>query len=462
MRELLITLVVLLILFVSPSIHAQSDSYYYLFMDIGENISEINNQLNLEYKFKVFNKYNVETNLDLNKRYYFLRGDPREEDWNLSNYSVIFEKDRNRLELGETYAPTTSSFVYGEEILGSYLDYNNYQIWFGDKTGSGFFGSGTGKRFGISYDLKAGQISYHYNQNLNESHQYLTYNKSYSLSGLDFSMDSALAVEESQSLIGEALRFNLFSYWQGINYRSRVAYYSPKFQKVKSKFDVGDGSYNIDFAASKRIGPVFMQGYVDYYEDNLNNENEQVNKNLSNGYNFDYYTNSGNKYSLDLSYQVETDYQTNQEIKLEQEKDWSCNFVYDRRRWEYELSLSQSQDKDFSTNKIDKGPTSAEIGMSYDYGNYNLNADYNIEREDDQLERDFNFNVGYNKIMNQLDYYITIDFQVDDEQKIYIKQELDYEVTTNQDLTLILNLGRYISRSANVNKNLAINYRYQF
>ncbi|AGB42277.1 hypothetical protein Halha_2403 [Halobacteroides halobius DSM 5150] len=446
-KQLSRIIIIVTILVISCTVQAKNNSYYNLWFNIGEHISNINHNLHLEYGQEI-KGYQINTQLDLSKEYRFLMGVPKEGDWNYSNYLIKINRKETKLELGNTSQPMISRFLVGGSLVGVYFKQDNFQLWQGIISSSQF-GSTKLVSKGISYQENGKKISYSADQLLNQTNHYLAYQDSYTNSNLNLDLDAVLGADTKQ--LGEALALNL-SFWEDkIHYYSNLSYRSPAFTAIQSKFNTGHGKYRISLSGYRKLGAVLINSDLIYSENNLDRQAAHTTKDLAHSWNFNYYTTAGNKCSIYLGYQQQSKYQTRQQKLINLTKDFTLNLGYETRLWDYNLKLARLDAKN-----------SGSISAKYDTGTYQFNLFYKLEASTKKWDDYYDLTLNYEERLNQIDYSLEVNLNNNSSLQAILKQDINYSLTTNQQLSLSLELNKYLEFNHAVRKSLTGNYTYQF
>jgi hypothetical protein len=439
MKQLLVLgLVVLIFISLLGTVQA---SYYDLKLNIGEQTSQINNRLFLDYQGQV-NGYQLETELRLDKDYRFLTGTSYAGDWNLNDYLLRLSNDDSQLELGETKATNSSYFLAADSLLGISATKDDYSFWYGQNLSDGFSfgGQSSGfERLGISYQGEKRKYSYQYQEEVMTDRHYLSYQDAYQLAEFDLLTDLALVGTDEQ--LGSAVQLDLSSWYQGINYRGQLNYYTSDFQEVEEQA-LTSGEYDLSFKVYKRLNQNYLlESRINYSRDNLDDSQSATNQEWRINNTVNYFAANYDSYQLGVDY-IANNYQADKIV---------VNLTGNLDPWQLEFNYNRRQEHNFDWE------------VDYSKDNYNLTANYSLEEARGDWKQDFDWEADYTRqLTTQLASNSIADFSYSaSEYRLDLTQGLEYQVTQNHTLDGRLVVHHY-SNSQQLSKQASFNYKYQF
>ncbi|OCL25591.1 hypothetical protein U472_14775 [Orenia metallireducens] len=462
--NIVLTLVILIVINYSCNLRAESNSYYMLKLDIGEYNSNILEYISLDYSQNT-KDYELEFQMDLDKGYFFTEGIVIDEtDWDYDNYLFKLRQGDNRISLGMTSVPSVSKFLYGGDLSGVHLKKDNYQVWYGTNSSSSGFRINSNQVMGVFWQNNSRKIGCLSNDEAGDKNHYLSYADRYTLNELDLYLESIIGQNSEDDLLGEAVSLNLNSYLFDIDYTINLDYQSADFEALKSRFDSGNGKYNISLEGYKNLGRYLLRSNLGYKENNLSRKSSWINKDFDLGINIDYYGNDHGVYALSGSYNRSNEYRTATMLNTFVEDKANLAFSYEGNQWSYDLSLSQNKDSYLISGfeLIEKG---ANISIKYDPAiNYWLSLDYNINwKSYSSLRRYYSLKLDYKRnFFNDIDYNLILELEDKYGLRINLKQMLFYEFNQKHSFEVGLNLKHYLESSNYLYKNLILKYRLNF
>ncbi|MGM0370251.1 MAG: hypothetical protein ACQEP9_07515 [Bacillota bacterium] len=416
-------------------------SYYDLKLNIGEQTSQLNNLLFLDYQGQV-NGYQLETELRLDKDYRFLAGTSYAGDWNLNDYLLRLSNDDSQLEIGETKATNSSYFLAADSLVGISATKDDYSFWYGQNLSDGFSfgGQSSGfERLGVSYQGEKRKYSYQYQEEVMNDRHYLSYQDAYQIADFDLLTDLALVGTDEQ--LGTAVQLDLSSWYQGINYRGQLNYYTPDFQEVEEQI-LASGEYDLSFKVYKRLNQNYLlESRINYNRDNLDNSQSATNRKWRIDNTVNYFTANYDNYQLGVDYIV-NNYQEDKIV---------VNLSGDLDPWQLDFNYNRQAEQIF------------DWGIDYNGDNYNLAANYSLEDSEGDWEQDFASEADYTQqITTQLasNSIANLSYSAS-EYRLDLTQGFEYQVTQNQTLDSRL-IVHYYSNSEQLSKQASFNYKYQF
>ncbi|PRX35703.1 hypothetical protein BX659_101197 [Orenia metallireducens] len=462
--NLILVLVILSVINYSCNLRAESNSYYMLKLDIGEYNSNISEYISLDYS-QTINDYDLEFEMDLDKSYFFTEGIVTDEtDWDYNNYLFNVIQGNNKLSLGMTSVPSFSKFLYGGDLLGAYLKKDNYQIWYGSSSNSQGFRVDSNQEMGMIWRNDGRKVGYLIDDESGDKNHYLSYADRYTLNNIDLYLESIVGQNSRDDLLGEAFSLSLDSYLSDINYNINLDYQSADFEALKSRFDSGNGKYNISLEGYKSLGRYLLRSNLGYGENNLSRRSSWITKDFDWGFDIDYYGDINGVYGLSGSYKRSNEYRTATMLNTFVEDKAELAFSYEGNQWSYNLSLSQNKDSYLASGfeLIDK---EAKISINYDPdSNYWLTFDYNInEKSYSNLRRYYSLKLNYQRsFFNNLDYDSTLELEDKYGLKLNLQQTLFYEFNESHSFEVGLNLKQYLESSKYLYKSLILKYKLSF
>ncbi len=473
----LVFLIIILFLFRANlgALEIESNSRYQLRGSLGSDLANLNHVLGLDYNF-VKDDYLLslearlikEYQMDYGRRYdrlallvidqeelalipnYYFHLDS--EDLRLLNYNLAFNWADNKVEYGNIN-PARLDFVPGGSLLGTYVDYADYdlKLWYGDSNASN--NPFRGDSLGVKHEGEKRDLGYQLW--LDESNQhFVSYQDSYQLydDGLDLS--SALGFDVEKSKFGLALGLDYSSRLGQLRYDLSTEYKMAEFEQLRGN---GSGRREASMRLYQPINDFFASYRIAYNENNLSGQLAQTTQSLRNTVSLDYYSNQVYRFNFDYNLH----FGNGQLEEISREFDLASNYqkldykvgveidgdypVYDRASNDYLFFLES--DYDFKLVQ-----TSGAYELSKDFGQpfshkFNLELDY--ERE---LSKNFDYDLGYN-----------IRWLLGDRFEHSLKQNLayNYDLADNKSFSSDLNSTYYLHRSSWQN-SLTFRYNHSF
>mgnify|MGYP006269951813 CR=1 FL=1 len=439
MKQLLSVLMVILIL-VTTSVIVQA-SYYDVKVNIGEYTSDISNQLFLNYDQQLQN-YKFAAEIKLNKDYRFLEGKSYEEDWQYQDYFMRFSNQTTELEIGETEAESLSEFLAAESLLGASIKRKKYNFWYGKNANEDFSfgGQNSGlERIGFSYDGKKRKVGYQYQEDLVTDRHYFSYQEGYKYKGFDFLIDTAAARTDEE--IGPAVKFDLSSWFQGINYRWITTYYSPDYQAIEQNI-FASGQYDTSLKLYKKLSSRYiLESRIKYSEDNLNNSQSFTNRDWSLDNTLSYFSPHYNIYQVGFDYKI-NNYSDNS---------FKLNMNGDLDQLSFQLRYHRQLEEEIY----------AEV--DYEGSTYSYSFNYSADEDEDKWSHDAETEVGYKTKLNdrlKTNSIVNLSYLYD-EYRINLTQALEYKIAPQQTLEGRLAYNYYFAND-DYNQKVIVHYKYDF